>query len=95
MAISSKDTFLLVTYWYAGLLNYLVPSGGSEWAITAPYLIEAAKQLGVSIPKTVVTDASDCWQVNNVRLFPAIVATIPGGERLRRTGVDIGVAHLI
>jgi len=39
-----------------------VPSGGSEWAITAPYLIEAAKQLGVSIPKTVVTDALDCWQ---------------------------------
>ncbi|MDI6822868.1 MAG: TIGR00366 family protein [Bacillota bacterium] len=62
VAISSKHTFLLITYWYAGLLNYLVPSGGSEWAITAPYLIEAAKQLGVTIPKTVVTDASDCWQ---------------------------------
>jgi len=47
-------TFLF-TYWYAGLLNYLVPSGGSEWAITSPYLIPAAKQLGVDLWKVVIT----------------------------------------
>lgn len=72
VAISSKATFLLITYWYAGLLNYLVPSGGSEWAITAPYLIEAAKQLGVSIPKTVVTYAWGDMLTDMIQPFWAI-----------------------
>jgi short-chain fatty acids transporter len=55
VAISTPGTYLLLIYWYAGLLNYLVPSGGSEWAITSPYLIPAAKQLGVDLWKVVVT----------------------------------------
>ncbi len=54
VAISSPKTYLLLVYWYAGLLNYLVPSGGSEWAITAPYLLPAAKQLGIASWKTVI-----------------------------------------
>jgi len=36
-------------YWYGGLLNYLIPSGGGEWAVVAPYMIPAAKQLGLGM----------------------------------------------
>jgi len=47
VSISNLHTFLLIEYWYAGLLNYLIPSGGSEWAVTSPYLLPADKKLGV------------------------------------------------
>lgn len=46
-AIATKETYALIVYWYSGILNYFVPSGGSKWAIEAPYVIEAGRQLGV------------------------------------------------
>lgn len=72
VAISSPATYLLIIYWYAGLLNYLIPSGGSEWAVTAPYLIPAAQQLGVSIPKTVLTYAWGDMLTDMIQPFWAI-----------------------
>jgi len=72
VAISTPATYLLVIYWYSGLLNYLIPSGGSEWAVTAPYLIPAAKQLGVSIPKTVLTYAWGDMLTDMIQPFWAI-----------------------
>lgn len=72
VAISSPATYLLFVYWYGGLLNYLVPSGGSEWAITSPYLIPAAKALGVSIPKTVVAYAWGDMMTDMIQPFWAI-----------------------
>ncbi|MEW6533556.1 MAG: TIGR00366 family protein [Thermodesulfobacteriota bacterium] len=72
VAISTPSTYLLIVYWYAGLLNYLIPSGGSEWVVTAPYLIPAAQQLGVSIPKTVVTYAWGDMLTDMIQPFWAI-----------------------
>ncbi len=72
VAISTPATYLLIVYWYSGLLNYLVPSGGSEWAITAPFLIPAAKELGVSIPKTVLTYAWGDMLTDMIQPFWAI-----------------------
>jgi short-chain fatty acids transporter len=46
--------FPLAVYWYSGLVNYFVPSGGSKWAIEAPYLIDAAQRLGVPIDRVVL-----------------------------------------
>jgi short-chain fatty acids transporter len=43
----------LLVYWYSGLVNYFVPSGGSKFAIEAPYLFPAAAGLGIA-PSTVV-----------------------------------------
>ncbi|MCU0604615.1 MAG: TIGR00366 family protein [Desulfobacterales bacterium] len=72
VAISSGSTFLLITYWYAGLLNYLIPSGGSEWAVTAPYLLPAAKELGVPAYKVVVTYAWGDMLTDMIQPFWAI-----------------------
>ncbi|RPJ05444.1 MAG: short-chain fatty acid transporter, partial [Deltaproteobacteria bacterium] len=57
VAISTPQTFPLFIYWYGGLLNYLVPSGGGQFAVEAPYIIPAAKQLGIGMGTTVVTFA--------------------------------------
>ena len=57
VAISTPQTFPLWIYWYGGLLNYLIPSGGGEWAVVALYIVPAAKKLGVGMGTTVVTFA--------------------------------------
>jgi short-chain fatty acids transporter len=57
VAIASPRTFPAVVYWYSGLVNYFVPSGGSKWAIEAPYLLRAAKDLGVAPEKVVLAYA--------------------------------------
>ena len=57
VAVSTKECFPLVVYWYSGLLNYFIPSGGSKWAIEAPYILEASRSLGVPFSKTVLAYA--------------------------------------
>lgn len=49
--------FPLLLYWYSGIVNYFVPSGGSKWAIEAPYLVDAAQRLGLGIDQVVVAYA--------------------------------------
>ena len=49
--------FPLLLYWYSGIVNYFVPSGGSKWAIEAPYLVDAAERLGLGIDQVVVAYA--------------------------------------
>ena len=54
VAIGSAASFPLITYWYSGVLNYFVPSGASEWLITSPYLVPAARNLGVPMPRLIL-----------------------------------------
>ena len=54
-AIATPATYPVIIYWYSGILNYFVPSGGSKWAIEAPYVVEAAKNLGASMPAAVIS----------------------------------------
>jgi short-chain fatty acids transporter len=72
VAISTPQTFPLFLYWYGGLLNYLIPSGGGEWAVVAPYVIPAAKQLGVGMGTTVVTFAWADMMTDMIQPFWAI-----------------------
>lgn len=57
VSVATEYTYPTIVYWYSGIVNYFVPSGGSKWAIEAPYIMEAAKTLGVSAPKTVIAYA--------------------------------------
>ena len=72
IAIGSENTFLLIAYWYAGILNYFIPSGGSEWAVTAPYLIPAGNALGVEASKIVVAYAWGDMMTDMIQPFWAI-----------------------
>ncbi|HSO61548.1 MAG TPA: TIGR00366 family protein [Desulfobacterales bacterium] len=56
-AIATKETYPFIVMWYSGILNYIVPSGGAKWAVEAPYIMAAAKNLGVSGPMTVIAYA--------------------------------------
>ncbi|MEM7549774.1 MAG: TIGR00366 family protein [Bacteroidota bacterium] len=54
VSISNTHTFPLLTLFSGALVNTFVPSGGGQWAVQGPILIEAANQLNVSTAKTVM-----------------------------------------
>jgi short-chain fatty acids transporter len=71
-AIASKETYPFIVVWYSGILNYIVPSGGSKWAIEAPYILQAAKNLGVTGPMTVIAYAWGDMVTDVIQPFWAI-----------------------
>jgi len=62
VAISNATTYPVWTYISACLVNIFVPSGGGQWAVQGPVMVEAAKTLQVSYAKTVMAVAyGDQW----------------------------------
>ncbi len=72
VSFSTTTTFPLIVYIYSGLVNLFVPSGGSKWLIEAPYLLPAAKQLGVSPVTTVLAYSYGDSTSNLVQPFWAL-----------------------
>jgi short-chain fatty acids transporter len=72
VAVANAQTFPIIVYWYSAILNYIVPSGGSKWAIEAPYVIEAANQIGVSPALAVVSYAWGDMATDIIQPFWAI-----------------------
>ncbi|WP_276918254.1 short-chain fatty acid transporter [Aneurinibacillus aneurinilyticus] len=61
-AVASKDTFLIFTYWTAGIVNILAPSGGGQWALQGPIQVPAGMQLGVNPANVAMAVAwGDAW----------------------------------
>jgi short-chain fatty acids transporter len=62
VAISNQFTYPLFTFISAGLVNIFVPSGGGQWAVQGPVVVEAAKTIGVSYSKAIMALAyGDQW----------------------------------
>ena len=76
---STATTFPLMTFYSAGLLNLLVPSGGGQWAVQAPIVIGAARELNVDIARVSMAVAwGDAW-TNLAQPFWAVpLLTIAG-----------------
>jgi len=72
VAISTPLTLPLWSFLSAGVVNMFVPSGGSQWAVQGPIMTEAAKQMGVDIPKICMAVAwGDQW-TNMIQPFWAL-----------------------
>ena len=89
--IATTETYPLVVYFYSGFMNLFVPSAGSKWLIEAPYLLPAAKELGVSATTTVLAYAYGDSTTNLIQPFWAIpLLTVTGlrfGDVLGYTGI--------
>ena len=72
ISISNENTFPIFTFFSAGLVNIFVPSGGGQWAIQGPIIVEAAMKLGVSIPKSVMSLAYGDQITNMLQPFWAL-----------------------
>ncbi|MEH6942736.1 short-chain fatty acid transporter [Bacillus sp. JJ722] len=72
VSISNKETFSVFTYWTAGLVNIMAPSGGGQWALQGPLQIPAGLDLGVD-PAIVAMSVGwgDAW-TNLIQPFWAL-----------------------
>ena len=54
VSIATPVTMPIYTFFSAGLVNLFVPSGGGQWAVQGPIVVESALQLGVPLPKAIM-----------------------------------------
>lgn len=72
VSIANETTFPIFTFISAGIVNVFVPSGGGQWAVQGPIIVDAANQLGVSIPKSVMALAYGDQLTNMLQPFWAL-----------------------
>lgn len=71
-SFSNAKTLPLYTYWSAGLINLFIPSGGGQWSVQGPIMVEAAMKIGASVPKVIMGVAwGDAW-TNMIQPFWAL-----------------------
>ena len=70
--ISNTLTFPIFTFFSAGIVNIFIPSGGGQWVIQGPIIIDTAIQLGVSIPKAIMSLAYGDQITNMLQPFWAL-----------------------
>ena len=71
-SIASPRTFPIMIYWYSGILSLFIPSGGSKWAVEAPYVVAAAKALSVPLPQAILAYAWGDMSTHFLQPFWAI-----------------------
>ncbi|MFA6413264.1 MAG: TIGR00366 family protein [Syntrophales bacterium] len=72
VAISTPETFYMLQFWGAGVINMFVPSGGGQWAVQGPITVEAAKMMNIDTVKSAMMVAwGDQW-TNMIQPFWAL-----------------------
>lgn len=74
VSISSAKTLPLFTFWAAGLVNIFIPSGGGQWTVQGPIMMQAADTLNADFAKTAMALCwGDSW-TNQIQPFWALPA---------------------
>ena len=72
VVMATPETFYLLQFWAAGVINMFIPSGGGQWAAQGPITIEAVKLMGVDPVRSAMTVAwGDSW-TNMIQPFWAL-----------------------
>jgi short-chain fatty acids transporter len=72
VSIATARTLPIVTFFSAGLVNIFVPSGGGQWAIQGPIVVESALKLGVPLPRAIMALAYGDQITNMLQPFWAL-----------------------
>lgn len=81
--ISTEATLPLWSFLSAGLINMFIPSGGGQWAVQGPIIMEAAQALNADIPKVAMAFAwGDSW-TNMLQPFWALPALAIAGLKAK------------
>ena len=72
VSISNTTTLPIFTFISGGLVNIFVPSGGGQWAVQGPLVLESALQLNVPLPKAVMALAYGDQITNMLQPFWAL-----------------------
>lgn len=70
--ISNPTSYPVLTFLSAGIVNVFVPSGGGQWAIQGPIIIQAAIAKGISLPKCILAMAYGDQLTNMLQPFWAL-----------------------
>ncbi|MFN3347120.1 MAG: TIGR00366 family protein, partial [Candidatus Bipolaricaulaceae bacterium] len=97
VAWSNADTFPMLAFLSAGVVNFFVPSGGGQWAVQGPIMLPAGQALGVAPEVTAMAIAwGDAW-TNMIQPFWALpLLAIAGlgriGEAVARRARGFGMS---
>ena len=72
VSFSNVTTLPVVTFFSAGLVNIFVPSGGGQWVIQGPIVVESALRLGVPLNKAIMALAYGDQITNMLQPFWAL-----------------------
>ncbi|MBL4708331.1 MAG: short-chain fatty acid transporter [Flavobacteriales bacterium] len=70
--IANETTFPIFTMISAGIVNIFVPSGGGQWAVQGPIIIQAAESLQVPFSKSIMALAYGDQLTNMLQPFWAL-----------------------
>ncbi|MDY2649360.1 MAG: TIGR00366 family protein [Pyramidobacter porci] len=96
VSISSAKTLPLFTFWSAGLINIFIPSGGGQWAVQGPIMMEAARALNADGAKVAMALCwGDSW-TNQIQPFWALTILAIAGLGVRDImGYCLSIALLV
>jgi len=72
VSVATETTLPIFTFLSAGLVNIFVPSGGGQWVIQGPIVLESALKLGVPLPKAIMALAYGDQITNMLQPFWAL-----------------------
>ncbi len=72
VSVSNETTLPIFTFFSAALVNFFVPSGGGQWAVQGPLVLESALTLGVPLPKAIMALAYGDQLTNMLQPFWAL-----------------------
>jgi short-chain fatty acids transporter len=83
VATAGPSTFGLMAFLSAGVVNFFVPSGGGQFAVQGPVMLDAGARLGVDPSVTIMAIAyGDQW-TNMIQPFWALPVLAISGLKLR------------
>jgi short-chain fatty acids transporter len=71
-SISNETTFPLFTFISAAIVNIFVPSGGGQWAVQGPIIIQSVLDLKISLSKSILALAYGDQLTNMLQPFWAL-----------------------
>lgn len=72
ISISNEHTFSWIVMLYTTIMDWFVPSGGSKFAIEAPYIIPAGQQLGIPVAHVINAYSTGGQLANTIQPFWAL-----------------------
>ncbi len=97
-AVATPETFPALVMTSAALINLAVPSGGGQWAVQGPIVLEASRTLGVDLGIAVMAVAIGDQLTNMIQPFWALpllgITGLRAGQVLGYTAAVMMVAYV-
>ena len=99
VAISTTLSYPFWSLCSAGMINLMVPSGGGQWAVQGPIVVEATRVLGVDVGRSIMAVAFGDQLTNMIQPFWALpllgITRLRAGDVLGYTAVVMMVVFVV